>query len=89
MKEAAAPFQLIISDVVMPKLGGVGLLKALRKTGDATPLILLTGHPMGDELEPLCQHGLHGWLTKPPDAEQLSHMIAEALRSSATNGVKS
>jgi two-component system cell cycle sensor histidine kinase/response regulator CckA len=89
VKEAAAPFRLIISDVVMPKLGGVGLLKALRKAGDATPLILLTGHPMGDELEPLREHGLYGWLTKPPDAEQLSRMIAEALQSSSTNGVKS
>jgi two-component system cell cycle sensor histidine kinase/response regulator CckA len=89
VKEAAAPFRLIISDVVMPKLGGVGLLKALRKAGDATPLILLTGHPMGDELEPLREHGLYGWLTKPPDAEQLSRMIAEALQSSSTNGVNS
>ena len=87
LKEAAKPFRLIVSDVVMPKLGGVGLLKALRKVGDATPLILLTGHPMGDELEPLREHGLYGWLTKPPDAEQLSRMIADALQSTA-NGVE-
>lgn len=82
IKETSAPFQVIISDVVMPKLGGVGLLRALRSAGDATPVILLTGHPMGDELEPLRAHGLHGWLSKPPDAEQLSHMIAAALQTS-------
>lgn len=81
IKESNAPFQLIISDVVMPRLGGVGLLRALRTAGDATPLILLTGHPMGDELEPLRAYGLYGWLTKPPDAEQLSHMIAAALHT--------
>jgi len=81
IKETRKPFRLIISDVVMPKLGGVGLLRALRTAGDATPLILLTGHPMGNELEPLRAHGLHGWLAKPPDAEQLSHMIAAALQT--------
>jgi signal transduction histidine kinase/ActR/RegA family two-component response regulator len=81
IKETCKPFRLIISDVVMPKLGGVGLLRALRTAGDATPLILLTGHPMGNELEPLRAHGLHGWLAKPPDAEQLSHMIAAALQT--------
>ncbi|HHW88421.1 MAG TPA: PAS domain S-box protein [Chloroflexi bacterium] len=81
IRETRKPFQLIISDVVMPKLGGVGLLRALRTAGDVTPLILLTGHPMGDELEPLRAHGLHGWLAKPPDAEQLSHMIADALQT--------
>jgi len=80
LDDATEPFRLIISDVIMPKLGGVGLLKALRKAGNATPLILLTGHPMGNELEPLRDHGLHGWLTKPPDAEQLAHMIADALQ---------
>jgi CheY-like chemotaxis protein len=63
----------------MPKLGGVGLLKALRKRKDTIPLILLTGHPMRDELEPLREFGLWGWLTKPPDAEQLAQMVAEAL----------
>lgn len=88
IKETAEPFRLIVSDVVMPKLGGVGLLRALRKAGDATPLILLTGHQMGNELESLREHGLYGWLTKPPDAEQLSRMIADALLST-TNGVNS
>lgn len=79
LEAAAEPFRLIISDVVMPKLGGVGLLKALRKRKDTTPLILLTGHPMRDELEPLREFGLWGWLTKPPDAEQLAQTVAEAL----------
>lgn len=79
LEAAAEPFRLIISDVVMPKLGGVGLLKALRKRKDTIPLILLTGHPMRDELEPLREFGLWGWLTKPPDAEQLAQMVAEAL----------
>jgi two-component system cell cycle sensor histidine kinase/response regulator CckA len=88
IKETAEPFRLIVSDVVMPKLGGVGLLRALRKAGDATPLILLTGYPMGNELESLREHGLSGWLAKPPDAEQLSRMIADVLLSTI-NGADS
>jgi CheY-like chemotaxis protein len=43
------------------------------------PLILLTGHPLGDELEQLQAVGLAGWLPKPPDLENLSQLLAQAL----------
>ena len=37
---AAEPFELVLSDVVMPRLGGVALLKRLRQRGMSTPVIL-------------------------------------------------
>ena len=36
------PVDLIVSDIRMPGLGGLGLLRELRARGDATPVILLT-----------------------------------------------
>ena len=36
------PVDLIVSDIRMPGLGGIGLLRTLRERGDATPVILLT-----------------------------------------------
>ncbi len=70
---------LIISDVVMPVMGGVALFHALREMQFPAPMLLLTGHLMGGELEGLRELGLKGWVIKPPDLEQLTRMIAQAL----------
>ena len=70
---------LIISDVVMPEMTGIALFKALHQRQASVPLILLTGHPMNDELNNLRRFGLHAWLPKPPVAEQLAATIAAGL----------
>jgi len=72
---------LVISDVVMPHMGGVGLFHALRRQGLEIPMILLTGHPLGEELAGLHAFGLYAALVKPPSAEQLAATIAAALRA--------
>ena len=74
---------LVISDVVMPALGGVALLHALRQRGDDRPVILLTGHSMGKDLDALLEQGLTAWLSKPPSMEHLAGAIAEALHAEA------
>lgn len=74
---------LVLSDVVMPKLGGIPLFHTLREEGLALPVILLTGHPIESELEPLYAQGLTAWLSKPPTISQLAQTIAEALNASA------
>ena len=70
---------LVLSDAVMPQLGGVALIHAMREHNYAIPVILLTGHPLGQERENLQSLGLAGWLKKPPNLEQLSQAIARAL----------
>jgi signal transduction histidine kinase/ActR/RegA family two-component response regulator len=70
---------LVLSDVVMPVMGGIALLHALRKQGWTVPVILLTGHPMEKDLEVLQTQGLSAWLLKPPDIEHLAQVIAAAL----------
>jgi signal transduction histidine kinase/ActR/RegA family two-component response regulator len=77
---------LILSDVVMPRLGGIGLVKMLRNRAVTTPVILLTGHAMGQELEGLAALGLSAWLAKPPSAEQLASAIAAALHKGHAKG---
>jgi PAS domain S-box-containing protein len=74
---------LVLSDVVMPQMGGVALLHAMRQQKLGLPIVLLTGHPLTQEMENLQVLGLSGWLSKPPDLVNLSRLLAQAL---ATEG---
>jgi len=74
---------LVLSDVVMPKMGGAALFYAIRERMWDIPVILMTGHPMEQELEALRQAGLVCWISKPASLEVLSRAIAEALNRDA------
>ncbi len=83
-KETADPISLVLSDVVMPELGGIALLHAIRNQGWAVRIVLLTGHPLGEELERLQVNDeeegvLVGWMLKPPSMEQLAAIVARGL----------
>ncbi len=70
---------LILSDVVMPRMGGIALVDSLRETGLDVGVVLLTGHPLQHEPEGLRAQGVVDWLPKPPGLEQLAEVVARAL----------
>jgi CheY-like chemotaxis protein len=76
---AAQPIGLVLTDAVMPVMGGIGLLKEVRRRGLEIPVILVTGHPLNDELEGLRQLGMTAWLTKPVNMAQLAQTLVLAL----------
>ena len=78
---------LIISDVVMPRLGGIGLVKALRQHGVRTPVILMSGHTAGEERAGLEEAGLAAWLDKPPSSWLLAQAVAQALNTHGQGAV--
>jgi len=79
------PAQLIISDVNMPKLDGIGLLKAVRANAalKATPFILLTGRGDGALIKDAIQAGVNGYLVKPFNLGALKQKLDAALGRSA------
>ena len=75
----ARPWQqvdVILSDVVMPRLGGIGLVKALRKDGVTTPVILMSGYTAGEARTGLKEAGVAAWLDKPPSSAALAGALA-------------
>ncbi|MBN1815314.1 MAG: PAS domain S-box protein [Anaerolineae bacterium] len=71
---------LILSDVVMPEMGGQALFHALKQQEPNVKVLLLTGHPLEEQvLETLRVQGLGGWLPKPPSLEQLAEVVAQVL----------
>ncbi|MCJ7549276.1 MAG: ATP-binding protein, partial [Anaerolineae bacterium] len=74
---------LVLSDLVMPEMGGAALFHAMRQRGLTLPMVLLSGHPREKEMESLREQGLAGWMIKPPDMVKLSRLLARALREAA------
>ena len=81
MQEHGDEVALILSDVVMPVMGGIALFHALRQQAWKTPVIMLTGHPLDENFDTLRQEGLTAWLTKPVELDQLAQTIANALKT--------
>jgi DNA-binding NtrC family response regulator len=69
----------VLSDVVMPKMSGTALLHALRERGLAVQVVMLSGHPVEEEMEELREKGMVDWLPKPPELDQLAEAVARAL----------
>jgi len=65
---------LIISDVDMPELGGLEMLKEIRKESDI-PIIMMSGRPENEE--PALQAGATMYFDKPFDF----HELLETIRS--------
>lgn len=61
------PTHLVISDYNMPKLDGLGLLRAMRQHGPTqkTPFIMLTGKGDKELVQKAIQLGMNNYLTKP------------------------
>jgi two-component system cell cycle sensor histidine kinase/response regulator CckA len=81
LEEAGAAFDLVVSDVVMPGMGGVALVHALRERGWTAPVILLSGHLQEQDLAELGAYGVSAWLSKPSMLDQLARVVADALRT--------
>lgn len=81
--QEAAP-DLILTDLRMPGMDGMGLLVALRARDHDLPVIMLTGH--GDVVHAVqaIRAGAEDFLEKPYDAAHLLMVVARALAARAT-----
>jgi PAS domain S-box-containing protein len=71
---------LLISDAIMPVMGGIELLHTLRQAGDTIPIIILSGHPKQASVDLLPEQGYAEWLPKPAQLPQLTQAINRALQ---------
>lgn len=71
---------LLVCDVMMPKLDGFGLTKIIRESGSMLPILMLTAKSLPDDKHTGFLVGTDDYLTKPFDREELLLRIRALLR---------
>lgn len=80
-KAKGKSFKLVITDLHMPKMNGIALIKELRKTPEYkfTPILMLTTEAAAEMKAEGKGAGATGWLVKPFNPEQLVATVARVL----------
>ena len=86
LAQRADEIALVLTDLVMPEMGGQALLHAMRQRSLTLPVVILSGHPMESELEELQAQGLAGWMLKPPSVKPLAQLLARVLHRATEPG---
>jgi DNA-binding NarL/FixJ family response regulator len=77
---AATPADVIVADIRMPGLDGIGMVRELRRRGDRTPVVILTTFEDSDLLLAAVEAGAQGFLLKGASSEDLITAIDRARR---------
>jgi EAL domain-containing protein (putative c-di-GMP-specific phosphodiesterase class I) len=72
--------ELVLSDIGMPDMNGVELLRSLRMRDLDVPVILMTGNPQLDSATEAVAQGALRYLTKPVDGKELRTVAGRAIR---------
>ncbi len=73
-------FGLVLTDLRMPELDGLELLRRIRENDSKMPVIVLTAHGSIDKAVEAIKLGASDFLTKPVEKAEIEHSIAKALR---------
>jgi response regulator RpfG family c-di-GMP phosphodiesterase len=91
---AQQPYDLVISDIKMPGLSGLDLLRAVKARQPGTPVVLMTGVPALDSAVFGLRHGAFDYLAKPFTLKDVRALVervredrAHARRSPLPAGV--
>ena len=86
--QRGAEISLVLTDLVMPEMGGVALFHALQAHDPAIKVVVTTGYPLGEEYQQLQAQGIAGWIQKPPDRDQLARILRQALTSNQSMSLR-
>lgn len=74
-------YDIVILDIMMPKIDGLTVLKTVRKKGNLTPILLLTAKSEVDDKVEGLDAGANDYLAKPFHAKELLARIRAITRT--------
>jgi CheY-like chemotaxis protein len=75
----AAQVDLVLTDMVMPEMGGRELAQAVRAINPRQPVVFMTGYYWTSDLQRFREEGLHHVIRKPLNRAQLGQTVRQAL----------
>ncbi len=73
------PIDFVVSDIKMPKMDGMELLKQIQNIDNNCMVIFLTGYPSLDSAVTAFQAGAYDYLVKPVNLDELKLRIERGL----------
>jgi putative nucleotidyltransferase with HDIG domain len=70
------PYDLVVSDIKMPGLSGLDLLRAVKGKQPSTPVVLITGNPSVNSAVFGLRHGAYDYLPKPFSIREIQELLA-------------
>ena len=72
-------YDAILTDLAMPGLTGVELLKRVQQTDTETPVILISGRGTEQDPEDLIELGAFAYVTKPFNLDEIEEVVERAV----------
>ena len=72
-------YDLLLMDILMPRMNGVEALKQLRKIDNSVIVIMMTAYAVQDLIEEALREGVYRVLYKPLDIDEALSLIDEAV----------
>lgn len=79
LKREADAIDVVISDIYMPKLDGMGLLRLVRQVRRDMPFVLVTSEASGDTVRTALAAGVDGYIVKPFSPARVSKAVLSAI----------
>jgi DNA-binding NtrC family response regulator len=72
-------YDVVITDIAMPGLGGEELLRRVQKTAPTTPVIVISGVADREASKKLIEMGAFAYFTKPYELEAVEETVVRAI----------
>ncbi len=75
-----ASYDVVLSDISMPGVDGIELLRRIHAHDEDVPVVLITGAPAVESAVQALEHGAYKYLLKPVASERLEEVVQKAVQ---------
>jgi two-component system, NtrC family, response regulator AtoC len=76
------PLEIVVTDLLLPGLSGIDILKRIKEESPYTSVILVTGNATAESAVEAMKEGAFDYITKPINFEKLKILVAKAVEKS-------